>query len=104
MCVSVCELSHVLIFEPEQWSMGVCVCAQSCPNLCTGAVESGCVCVCVCMCTLSCVQLFVVKQWRMGVCVCLCVCVQSYPTLCINQSSGVWVCVYVSSVVSESMD
>ena len=70
MCVR--ELSHVLLFVPEQWHMGVhvclcvssvvsdsmhlssgvgcvcvCVCAQSCLTLGTGAVVDGCVCVCV---------------------------------------------------------
>ena len=70
--VCVRELSHVLLFVPEQWHMGVhvclcvssvvsdsmhlssgvgcvcvCVCAQSCLTLGTGAVVDGCVCVCV---------------------------------------------------------
>ena len=55
VCVSVslCELSLVLLFAPEQWRMGVCACAESYPILCAGAVAYVCVCVCVSLCELT---------------------------------------------------
>ena len=47
----------------------ICVCAQSCPTFCTGAVAYGGVHACVC--ALSHVQLLALEQWHMFVCVCV---------------------------------
>ena len=46
----------------------VCMCAQSCPTLCTGAVAYGCV-----WGGLSHVQLFALEKWHMGLCMCVCI-------------------------------
>ena len=32
VCVSVCKLSHVLIFALEQWNLGVSVCVCACAH------------------------------------------------------------------------
>ena len=91
----------------------MCVHAQSCLTLSTGAVADGCACVCVCVCVCECaqscptlhqssgiwvcvlnrVQHFALEQWHMGVCVCMHVHAQSYLTL--YQSGGIWGCVCV---------
>ena len=86
--VCVCMLSFVQLFALEQWHMKVCmcVCAQSCPTLGTGAVAYD-----VCVCVLNLVQLFALKQWHIGVCVCMHTHAKSYLTL--YWSSGIWLCV-----------
>ena len=59
VCVYVCMLSHVRLFVPEQWRIGVCMC------MCV------CLCVCVCVCACSKVCNSVPEQWFMGDCVCM---------------------------------
>ena len=62
------------------------VCAQSCPTVCFGAVAYGCVCVCVCM---------RVHARHMGVCVCVYACACSVISDSVPEKLCMGVCVYV---------